>query len=40
MDLIEGQYFRLWPAPSPLRPQLLSNPIVWIQQMAAKKRVD
>jgi prevent-host-death family protein len=38
--LIEGQQFRLWAAPSPLRRQLLSNPIVSIQQMAAKKRVD
>jgi hypothetical protein len=34
----EGQRFTLWPPPSPLRRLLLSNPIVWIQQMAAKKR--
>src|ERR1700694_4494157 len=38
-ELIEGQFFRLRPTPSPLHRQLLSNPIVWIQQMAAKQRV-
>jgi hypothetical protein len=37
-ELVEGQQFRLWPAPSRLHRQLLSNPIVWIQQMAAQKR--
>ena len=38
-QLIEGQHFPLWPAPSPLHRELLSNPIVWIQQMATKKGV-
>jgi hypothetical protein len=37
-EVSEGQRFPLWPPPSPLRRLLLSNPIVWIQQMAAKKR--
>jgi len=36
--LIEGQRFALRPTPSPLRRQLLANPIVWIQQVTAKKR--
>ena len=37
--LMEGQHFPLWPAPSPMRRQLLSNPIVAIQQIVARKRV-
>ncbi len=39
-DVSEGQRFTLWPPPSPLRRQLFSNPIVWIQHMAAKKGPD
>jgi hypothetical protein len=39
-ELVEGQRFRLWPPPSPWRRQLLSNPIVLVQQMVDKKRVD